>query len=542
MGRNKRVLWIIGLFWLGTSVLSAQNHRFMVFFGDKGNDFSIAQPEEFLGAKAIERRSKQNIDITEQDLPVNPAYLTTLSNNSAGVIYSSKWFNAALVETDSSNLNNLLGLSFVTSIEFVAPGPLIPQIGRSRSKKQKSRNQNTSRTQSTDFQNNILGIDDMHSRGFTGAGMTIAVFDGGFSGVNNTTPFQHLFDNDQIISSYDFVGNGADVYRYDDHGTRALSVIGALEAGSFTGGVPDADFMLFVTEDVSSEYRIEEYNWAAAAEYADSAGVDIINTSLGYNTFDDPSMDYVQADMDGQTTVISQAAAIAATKGMVIITSAGNSGNSLWGTITAPADAAGTMAIGAITADSAKASFSSPGPTADGRIKPDVSALGVATAVINSSGSLVFSNGTSFSSPQIASLAAGYWQSNPDLSSAEVIAALKNSGSLAQSPDNNLGFGIPNFTRASDLVLSTDDPELGKLIQLFPNPIDHLLFLKTSVPLSQVTLTIHSVTGKKMLEQSIGRVAPTERLNIVLPDLTSGAYLVGIQSDQYSGSYRLIKR
>ncbi len=540
MGKNNLCGWLLMLFCLSTTLLSAQNHRFMVFFDDKGSAFSIDQPEGFLGSKAIQRRANQSIPITEQDLPVNPQYIAEIESTAA-VIYTTKWFNAALVETDSTTLPTLQALSFVTSIELVAPGPIAPQIGR-RSKKAKNRAQSTTRIQSTDFQNHILGIDDMHSRGFKGAGMTIAVFDGGFLGVNTGTPFQHLFANDQIKATYDFVGNDVDVYRYDDHGTRAFSVIGAEEAGLFTGGVPEADFMLFVTEDVDTEFRIEEYNWAAAAEFADSAGVDVINTSLGYNTFDDPSMNYVQDHMDGNTAIISQAATIAATKGMVVVTSAGNSGSSLWGTITAPADALGTLAVGAINSDSIKASFSSPGPSADGRIKPDVSALGVATAVINSNGNQVFSNGTSFSSPQIVSLVAGYWQSNPELTSSEVISTIKNSGNLAQNPSDGLGFGIPNFTRASDLVLSTDDPQLGKLIHLFPNPIDQDLFLKSTVPLSKVTLTIYNISGQKMLVQSLDRIAPTIRLNIALPQLAAGAYLVGIESDQYSGSYRLIKR
>ncbi len=350
------MILILGFFLSGLK-LNAQDHRFMVFFQDKSSSFSIDNPLEFLSTRAIERRSKQNISITEQDLPINQDYISSLEDQGAKVWFSTKWLNGVLIQVDSSKLTDLGSLSFVSSIEYVAPGALKPQIKSDLVQK----NQSTvkGRTQSTEIQNMLLGIDAMHQEGITGKDMLIAVFDGGFVGVENTQPFEHIISNNQLITTYDFVGNSSNVFRYDDHGTKVLSVIGANNQGIFTGSAFEANYILCVTEDVSSEYRVEEYNWLFAAEMADSSGVDIINTSLGYNLFDDPVMNYQKEDLDGSTSVISIAASIAATKGMVLTISAGNSGNSSWKTITPPADALDVLVVGAISVDHLK-QFSAP--------------------------------------------------------------------------------------------------------------------------------------------------------------------------------------
>ena len=528
--------------WLLSLNLQAQDHRFMVFFTDKNSSFTLDEPLEFLSQRALDRRTNQNIALTEQDLPVSPLYIQGVEDLGVSVWYPSKWFNGVLIETDSSQLAAISGLAFVSSIEFVAPGPLTPRMGRVRSSKYKGNSKASTRTQSSDFQNQLLGIDEMHQLGIRGQGMFIAVFDGGFSGVDTAPPFDHLQSNGQLKSTFDFVGNSTDVFRYSDHGTRALSVIAAQETGTFTGGAYEADYLLCVTEDVASEYRVEEYNWAFAAEMADSAGVDIINTSLGYNTFDDPSMNYTVDDLDGQTAIISQAATIAATKGMVLTVSAGNSGNSFWQRITTPADAIDILAVGAITSDSSKASFSSIGPSADGRIKPEVSALGVGTAVINSGGNLVFNNGTSFSAPQVASLVAGIWQNNANLDYLQVIELVKNSGNQALNPDEQLGYGIPNFTRAGQLILSTDDDDLQRKVSLFPNPVGDQLYLQSTQPLPQATLVMHTTTGQTVLENQLQGIPAQQQITIDLPALNPGIYLVVFQTPSFHQTFKLIKR
>ena len=259
----------------------------------------------------------------------------------------------------------------------------------------------------------MLGIPQMHADGFRGEGMTIAFLDGGFMGVNTTAAFQELFNEGRYddVVSHDFVRNTDNVFQYDDHGSQVFSVIAANIADDFTGGAYKANFQLFVTEDASSEYRVEEYNWLFAAERADSAGVDIISSSLGYYDFDIASMNYSTAQMDGKTAVVTQAAQWAADRGIVVVTSAGNEGNiPSWRIITAPADGADVVAVANLTPQGVASSSSSRGPAADGRIKPDLAALGSGVTVVQDNGAIGTASGTSLAAPLITSLIAGVWQ------------------------------------------------------------------------------------------------------------------------------------
>lgn len=538
MEENKFRWLVLPVLLLITWCANAQDHRFMVFFQDKNSSFSIENPSEFLSQRAIARRIKQNIQITEEDLPVNSSYPAALESTGALVYYTTKWLNGALIQTDSSKLTDILSLPFVTSAELVAPGPL-PTVVEVPGKQIKGVIEG--RVQSTEIQNSLLGIDQMHLEGNTGQGMLIAVFDGGFMGVDEIAAFGHLYQNNQVITTFDYVGNSSDVYRYGDHGTQVLSVMGARSEDVFTGSAYDAEFILCVTEDMFVEYRVEEYNWLFAAEMADSIGVDIISTSLGYSEFDDPAMDYSPQTLDGMTTAISKSAKIAASKGIVLTISAGNEGNSGWSTITAPADVADALAVGAINEDTVIASFSSTGPTADGRVKPDVVALGVRTAVINRNGNLLFNNGTSFSAPQIAGLAAGVWQSNPDFDYLEVIQAIREAGHHSQNPNNQTGHGIPHFLGTKTLVLSVDDPEDLWFLKLYPNPVGDKIFVLTQVPLSTITLFIHNIQGQIYFEDQIDNIPALTELSLELPQLPGGIYLLTALTEDTAGTYRLIK-
>lgn len=512
----------------------------MVFFQDKDNSFSIENPAEFLSQRAIDRRARQNIQITVEDLPVNSDYLASLESLNVLVQYPTKWLNGALIQTDSSKLGDIEALPFVTSIELVAAGPL-KSVNRN-AYKVKNGTEN-GRIQSTEVQNHLLGIDVMQQDGNTGQELLIGVFDGGFMGVDQIPAFSHLFQNNQVVMVYDFVGKSPNIYRYADHGTKVLSLIAADDPGMFSGSAVDADFILCVTEDVSGENRVEEYNWLFAAELADSAGVDIITTSLGYHLFDDPRMDYQLQDMDGVTAAISKAAGKAATKGIVLVISAGNEGNSSWKTITAPADVEEAITVGAIDEDTVKASFSSTGPTADGRIKPDVVALGARTAVINRNGNVVFNNGTSFAAPQIAGLAAGVWQSNPEYNYLEVLEAIRQAGHLSQEANNQLGYGLPHYAAARKLVLTIDDPpEDERFLKLYPNPVENRLYLLSETPISSLTLFIHNIQGQKYLENQLNNIPALSEQAIELPLLPGGIYIVTALTEDTADSYRLIKQ
>jgi subtilisin family serine protease len=528
---------ILLLFLLSTAGIYAQQHRFMVFFQDKSNNYSIENPQEFLSQRAIDRRLKQGILVSTEDLPVNREYVSELESLGVTVHYTTKWLNGALIETDSTKLAEITALTFVSSLEMVAPGALRPSAG----KLNKTNQLEQGRTQSTEVQNRLLGVDLMQQEGLTGDGLQIAIFDGGFQGVDQITAFEHLFQNNQMVATYDFVGNSEDAYRYDDHGTKVLSVIAANSPGVFVGSAYDAQIVLCVTEDVTGEYRVEEYNWLFAAEMADSMGVDIINTSLGYSEFDDPNMNYNLQQLDGVTAIISKAATIAAGKGMVLTVSAGNEGNSSWGRVTAPADADDILAVGAINQDSIKASFSSTGPTADGRTKPDVVALGVRTSVINRNGNIVFNNGTSFSAPQIAGLAAGIWQANPDYSYLEVIQAIRDAGHQMLAVNNQTGYGIPHYEATRELVLATTSAEKQAFLKLYPNPVNNQLFLYTELPLSAITLFIHNIQGQKYLERRLENLRASTEISLDLPLLPGGIYLLTALTEDTAGTYRLIK-
>ena len=522
-------------------------NRYVVFLADKDTTaYSLARPEEFLSPASLERRQQQNIALDASDLPVNPQYVAELAASGADIYYTSRWLNAVMIagEQDSSVYSQL---DFVTRVELIKP---TRQGGRY--KKGSSYEGETSTTSTSHgeeqllnmLQNEMLGIDEMHQAGFTGQGISVAVFDGGFKGVDTVSFFQHLYENGQIIPGYDFVGNSTNVYRYGQHGTEALSCIAAYKPGVLEAGAYEANIMLCVTEESGSEYRVEEYNWLFAAERADSAGIDIISTSLGYTTFDDADMNYDYQDLDGNTAVITRAVNLATSKGMLCVISAGNEGTGRWRYVSPPADAVDVLAVGAVSSGGDRVSFSSFGPTADGRVKPDVSALGLQTVVVDAGGNVTRSNGTSFSAPLIAGLTAGVWEAFPHKTNREIIEKIRLAGSLAMTPNNELGYGIPDFSSTLDPVLATDEQqEIATNYRVFPNPIENgKLFIESKTRnLSQpVDVFVYSSTGQLMMqERFISSTDPTITLDT--STLSQGVYILHILSPSVSDTVKVIK-
>ncbi len=462
------------------SATAATVRKHLVYFKDKaGTPFSVAQPEAFLSARALQRRQRQQIAVLPRDLPVSPAYVQQVKAV-AGVQYwySSRWFNAAMVACDSATLLKLQALPFVKTAQTlnrIQPGTstqpktelpaAADQLAGTRSQYGKAY-----------AQAQQVGAVQMHDAGYRGEGMQIAVFDGGFPGVNTASVFASLRQEGRLLNTFNVVDKSTDVFQRSSHGTNCLSIIGGDEPGRYQGTAPKAAFRLFITEDVATEHRVEEANWLVAAEYADSAGVDVISSSLGYSTFDAPSANYSYADLNGRTAISTRAATVAARVGMVVVNSAGNEGNSSWRYILAPADADSIMAVGAADSLAFVAGFSSRGPTADGRLKPNVSAMGVATAIVTAGGAITRGNGTSYSCPVVAGLVAGFWQANPRLTAQQVISLLQRSGTLAGNPNNDLGNGIPNFARAYNLAnpgapLAASSPLSRPDVFVYPNPI-----------------------------------------------------------------------
>jgi hypothetical protein len=537
-----KILSAIVLLWFVPACAAAQENRYMVFFEDKdGVPYTTSNPIQFLSQKAIDRRLQQDIDIEERDLPVKADYVQGVRDAGAPTFFTTRWLNGVLIQCDPAVLDSVESLPFVDHIEFVAPLSKLQSGGRRRFDLRTRDNHIGSETEN---QLQMLGIDRMHQAGYRGAGVTIALLDSGFPGVNTGPAFQHVFAEGRFADSvsYDFVHNTANVFQYDDHGTETFSVMAAEIPDAFTGGANEATFQLFITEDVPTEYRIEEYNWLFAAERADSAGVDIIHSSLGYYDFDDASMNYALMEMDGKTTVVSRAAQWAADRGIVVVTSAGNEGAiPSWRIITAPADALDVLAIGAVGSTLQKTNSSSIGPTADNRIKPDLVALGASVKVVKATGQISTSSGTSLAAPLVTSLVAGILQRYPDLNNKEVISLLKQTSSQANHPDNLLGYGIPNFQAVVNFQehIPQTDP-----FEIFPNPLaDDTLTISPFSPdlIDSCDIEIISSHG-----QVLGRVtARFDWLNRTykadLSGLASGVYYIRVFTEKRRHTFKLVK-
>ena len=517
---------ISAILLLVTAGLSLGQDRYMVFFTDKaGSTYSVNDPAAFLSERSISRRQRQAISIVENDLPVNESYVEAVKNLGIEVYYRTKWMNGILVQMDVAQLASVEALGFVSSVEYVAPGaPLSPDSVEGAEESEDSAIQ----PQATDFQNDMLGLREMNWDGFRGEGLLIGVFDEGFKGLSTLSSFQTLRDG-RITYTFDYTSNREVVDNNINHGTQVLSILAA--ASPDYGGIAlEADYILTITE-ASGEYRVEEYYWLFSAEQADSAGVDIINTSLGYSLFDDPDMDYTLSNLDGQTTVITQASNLAASKGIALITSAGNTGLSLnWPRVTAPGDSPNVLTVGSVNSVLERARNSSTGPTADNRIKPDVVALGIATAVIGDNDQPTFRSGTSFAAPIVTGLLAGLWERYPDLTAAEVVELIRLSASQYDTPDNELGYGIPKYTTAIGIAEEIDLPTVADLTA-YPNPtVDGILTLAFNQEFFGEAVQIAMVNAGGQRVDSFS-LRPTERDNrfpLNLSNHPAGIYLLRI--------------
>ncbi len=557
-------LWVV----LGINAIFAQKEKklpelsikYAVFFNDKKGNFSVDRPQEFLSERAIARRNKHGISITSEDFPVSKEYLAEVRKLGLIIVNTSRWMNCALVKTsDSTVVNKLQKLSFVKDVKEVyhshkAKTDFFAMLLEKMEGKEVKQHKvsNLKDLKFLDYgqanrQIEMIGIDYLHQKGFMGEGVIIAVLDGGFLNVDQISAFSSIRENGQILGTWDFVDNEESVYEDNSHGTNVLSTIAAVDNGKIIGTAPKAQFWLLRTEDAATETISEMYNWVAGAEFADSAGVDIINSSLGYTTFDFGIGDLSYKDLDGRTSVITNGARKAASKGILVVNSAGNSGASAWFYIGAPADADSILSIGAVDANGNVASFSSRGPTYDGRIKPTVSAMGQGTTVIGANGNVTKSNGTSFSSPIIAGAAACLLQANPNATNMDLYNAIKRSSSHFNNPNNEIGFGIPNFGTA-DLILKQKD--LSQLYEkqellIYPNPVkDEILYVDFYSEKSQnITIEVADSNGKivhteqrNVLSNSMNRITLTLKRG-----LSKGIYFVSINTGDKKFSGKFIK-
>jgi hypothetical protein len=455
--------FLIFLFILSFDLSGQDIYKYAIYFKGKGigNPYSKRKPQEFLSTRSIDRKQKMNISIKKEDLPINPNYLKEIQRKIPNglIVNESRWFNYIVVQTEDTNwVKSIKFPRYVKELKLIYSGKKSKSTeGRPYSPSQNGDdisklNYASIEYDRTEFQNKSLKLDELHKSGFLGKDIHVAVFDGGFSNVDRIEAFHHLRKENRILGTWDFASNEKEVYGDGEHGTMVLGCMAGYIESKFLGTAPLASYWLFRTEDGYSETVVEEYNWISAAEFSDSAGVDIINSSLGYTNFDKGIGSYQYADMNGKTALISRGANKAVEKGILVVNSAGNSGNSKWKYIGAPADAEKVFSIGAITLDSNKANFSSFGPTSDGRVKPNVCALGQNATVINSSGSIVKANGTSFSSPILCGATTCLMQKYRFYTPERIMRAIELASSNSESPNNEIGFGIPNFYKASEIL------------------------------------------------------------------------------------------
>ncbi len=549
-------LFLLSGIWL-LSLTAFGQDRYMIFFTDKNNSpFSISQPLDFLSQKAIDRRTNQNINLDDSDLPVNPAYVTGVASTGATVLNRTKWFNAVSVWATSQQLTQIQQLPYVAStldvgrISATGKNKFSQETYRTIKPGELPEGKSSSFNYGSSFnQVSMLKGHTMHDNGYTGTGLVIAVLDAGFLNVDIMACFDSLRNSGRLLSTFDFVDPGSSVYNDDSHGAMVLSAMASILPGDMIGTAPHASYHLLRSEDAPSENIIEEYNWASAGEYADSAGADIINSSLGYTEFDDPTQDHTYADMDGNTTPVTIAADMAASKGIIVVNSAGNQGTNAWFHISAPSDGDSVMAAAAVDAASAYVSFSGKGPSADGRIKPNVAAQGEQTVLVEPwSGTGVNTmtgNGTSFSSPLLAGMMACLWQCHPNATNMQLISAVQQSATQANNPDSLLGYGIPDFTLAC-LILGGIDPGIannGDNLIVEGNPFSDVLSFSVYTNNTQdATIRVIDLLGQTIYESSATLQGITMNKFSINLHPAKGVYMLEVKGENSLMKQKVISR
>ncbi len=546
---KKTLLLLILVSSMGLMAQVAPDYYAIKFTDKNDNPYSLDTPEDFLSQRSIDRRTRQGIDYHISDLPITPSYVEQVSEIGVMVRNRIKWMNSIIIKTSNSSLlDEINALPFVESVTKISSEISFPpikqknffQVEKDLESEQVAGYKGVKSTSSLDYgdaygQINLINGIPLHDAGYQGQGMVIAILDGGFIGVPQRIVFDSLWDNGQILGSKDFASEQYDAYSGSSHGTKVLSTMGANWPGEMIGTAPKASYWLLRTEFTDYEYIIEEYNWLAGAAFADSVGADVINSSLGYNTFDDPSMDHTWDDLDGNSTIVTIGADMAATKGILPVNSAGNSGGASWQYITSPADGDSVFAIGATNMDGEIAGFSSRGLPDDPRVKPNICAVGSGTTVADAYyDDITTSSGTSFSSPTIAGMTACLWQAHYDLNNKEIMELIEMSASQANNPDTDYGYGIPDYEEAAGLVGFEENVFSKKRVVLYPNPASHVLTFEGV--LNSDILEVYNIKGSFLFSAQI------KNKQMDISSLNSGAYYIKIISKDNIESIGFIKQ
>jgi len=536
-------LFIVFLLIATAGIRAQVSYYFYVQFTDKNNSqYSLSKPLEFLSERAVARRTSFGLSCDSTDLPVNPSYIKQIKDLSIPVHCQSKWMNGATVLLpDSGMMSQVRRLPFVKFVEYSGKltGPVQAPKGKYKIK--------------TTFdygiaagQINQLNGTTLHNEGYRGKGIQIGVIDAGFMSVNTNTAFDSLRLQGRLLGTKDIINPNSDIYSEDSHGAMVLSTMAGNVPGQFLGTAPDASYWLIRTEYVPTEYKVEPDFWCSGIEFADSVGVDIATSSLGYSTFDDPSMNFTYADMNGKVCRASRAANLASKKGIIVTVATGNEGEKTWHYISSPSDADGIITVGAVTSVGTPSYFSSFGPSSDGRVKPEVCATGSFSAIISSAGTPSNGDGTSFATPIMAGMMACLLQRYKAIDALTDVPTILNSvfksGSLYNNPTDQMGYGIPDFVQAEKNLKTFDSiRQIEKEnFVLSYNPTLKTItvrFTESNFPKNS-TVSIYSMTGSLLLNQ------PLTETSTVLQSgkFQTGVYAVSVSENGKTNTVKVVVR
>lgn len=517
-------------------------YAYRIQFADKENSpYSTANPQQYLSERAIQRRQKFNIPITENDLPVNTSYIDSVLHTTGGIYHcSSRWLNQCVIlVTDTTDINSLNEIDFINVIKKVGYFPF------GLHNKPTGDGDDSIAVYDSNFyaaawqQIHITNGEYLHQKGFMGEGMLIAVLDVGFANANTINAFDSLFQQNRLADTFNFINHTNDVFSTGSHGTNVLSCMAAYKPNIFVGTAPKSIYALYATDDAATENPIEEDNWIAAAERADNVGADIITTSVGYNIFDDTSYSYSYEQLDGHTTLVAKAANIATSKGILVVTSAGNEGNNSWQHILTPGDADSALTVGSVNYQKTVAINSGYGPNASGAIKPNVCVRGVQVSIYSSSGNITTSSGTSLATPTLAGMAACLMQAFPEKKPTEIRSLIESVSDHFTAPDNHIGYGVPDFRLSYDdvgiAIISNDS------FKIFPNPAHDYFNIKFQNPNSKsLSVSIYDITGKMIL-QATKQYSSNNEISIDIRTLKNGIYFLKISDDKKAVIKKFVK-
>jgi serine protease AprX len=555
------------LFFFSVVTADAQQLTYTVKLKYKKSNYSLFQPSSFLTQKAIARRNRQHIAIDSTDLPINSTYLDSIARvNGVTIKSKSRWFNQVVVEiTDPFAIDTINTFSFVqrTTVVGTAFAPQSKKAGLEKIEQPTNLfpgsrsvlDQQGTLGDTLNYGNNYPQVhihegEYLHNKGFQGQGITIAVIDAGFNNYTGSIAFDSVRMNNQILGIYDFVARDSSVDEDNAHGAYCFSILAANRPGLMVGTAPKANYLLFRSEDVTSEKPLEEQNWIEALERADSMGADMVSSSLGYYNFEDPQYNHSYAQRDGNTTQITIAADIAAKKGMIVMNAAGNTGNAADESkyILVPADGDSVMTVGAVNASGTIASFSSWGPNGAGKRKPNIVSVGWNAVYANLFGVITFGNGTSYANPNVAGLIACLWQAYPEFTNMEILDAVQRSADKYTTPDDRYGYGIPNFRVAAGILEQkkkdlADKILKGKWLTAFPVPFKQVFTVFLKAPSTgRANIRVLDFSGRVLLDKNIDVTQGSHYKFQMNPAGTKrfGMYFVQYNDGTNSSSIKLI--